>query len=112
LLNVTAAARELQRCGLAVEKRDMIRKATETAEHHVLITGKLFAGTQGSVPLALQDRYVVEQFGAWILWLFVGHSGDFPYTAGFLPDRIQEGRRLMRCKRRASGMLIWRLRPL
>jgi hypothetical protein len=62
LLDVAAGARDFERAAGVLQEHDVIGKAAEAAEHHVFIAGKLFARAQRGLPLALQDREVVEHF--------------------------------------------------
>src|SRR5262249_37313244 len=113
LLNVAAGARHLDRLGLALEQDDVIGEPAEAAEHHVFVAGQLFTRAHRGVPLALEDRYVVEQFSTELLdrlfGLLLGGNHHTPHATGFLARAHPKGSDLMRCKNAGGGTPIWRL---
>ena len=45
-----------------LDQDDMIGKPAKASQHHIFIAGQSFAGPQRGLPLALQNRDIVEHF--------------------------------------------------
>ena len=64
MLDITAAARDLQHATVILQHRDVIGETTEAAEHHVLIARQCLARLQRRLPFALEHRDIVEEIVA------------------------------------------------
>ena len=62
-LDVSAGARYFEGLIVLLDQDDMVGEPAKASQHHIFIAGQLFAGPQRGLPLALQNRDIIEHFG-------------------------------------------------
>jgi hypothetical protein len=101
-LNVSAGARYFECLTVFLEQDDMIGKSAEASQHHIFISGQCLAGTQRGLPLALQDRDIIEHFSIEFPRCSLRGNHDIPHNAQQIP-RYPTQPDLRRCKNYRFG---------